>query len=164
VALNDQVLAASMPRETKADIIAYYQAVYPAKGKGSWKQRLVNDLAGITGLKPKNLEKRFDTQRRGNPELRNAAQYQELGDQLPPKAPEGGFHISGVVYVNYSDGCEERYIDIEVKGGDAEKLVLMAAQEQADQGVVNAYNELDVDEKQGYLSCADSELDVEPIE
>jgi hypothetical protein len=164
VALNDQVLAASMPRGTKADIIAYYQAVYPAKGKGSWKQRLVNDLAGITGMKPKNLEKRFDTQRRNNPEKRNAAQYRELGDQLPPKAPDDGFRISGVVYVKYSGDCEERYVNIEVKGGDAEKLVLMAAQEQADQGVVNAYNGLDVDEKQGYLSCRDSQLEVEPIE
>lgn len=78
--------------ESKADIIEFYQEKYKGRGKESWKQHLIHDLSAQTGIKTKSLEKRFDTQRRNNPETRNAAQYQELGKTLPPMGykPKGG--------------------------------------------------------------------------
>lgn len=66
---------------TKAEIIDYYQDRYGAKG---WKQRIIHDMASFTGMKEKSLEKRFDAQRRDNPEKRNAGQYLAFGHTLPP--------------------------------------------------------------------------------
>lgn len=95
--LTDQlnIKAPVQYRSTKAEIIQYYQQEYPSLGKGGWKQHLVNDLSNFTGVKPKSLEKRFDTQRRGSPEKRNAKQYEEFGKTLPPihDWPKGGIDV-----------------------------------------------------------------------
>jgi hypothetical protein len=75
-------------RSTKAEIIKYYQEEYPSRGKDGWRKHLVGDLASFTGMKPKNLERRFDPSRRGNPEKRNTKQYEEFGKTLPPMPRE----------------------------------------------------------------------------
>lgn len=67
--------------ETKAEIIEIYRDKFGVKG---WRQPLQRDLANLTGMKLKSIEKRFDPQRRDNPEKRNAAQYKALGRLLPP--------------------------------------------------------------------------------
>jgi hypothetical protein len=81
--LKEQVDAISTPiyMTTKAEIVDYYK---DTQGKG-WKQAIVKDLSAITGMKTKNLERRFDPSRLQNVEKRNAAQYAALGKQLPPK-------------------------------------------------------------------------------
>lgn len=90
------VKAPAKYRSTKAEIIQYYQQEYPSRGKGSWKQQLTKTMAEMFGLKEKSLEKRFDTQRRNNPEPRNAKQYEELGKTLPPiyDWPPGGIDVN----------------------------------------------------------------------
>lgn len=83
--LQDKIDALSTPiyRSSKAEIVDYYKDTYGAKG---WKQALVKDLSPIAGIKPKNLERRFDPSRLNNVERRNAGQYAALGKKLPPKA------------------------------------------------------------------------------
>jgi hypothetical protein len=69
---------------TKREIVNYYKAEYPGRGPDSWKRHLVRDMARLTGMKEKSLEKRFDPQRLNNEEKRNAKQYADLGRTLPP--------------------------------------------------------------------------------
>lgn len=71
---------------TKGELIAYYKETYQGRGKEGWKQHLVNDLARTTGMKPKNLERRFDPSRIDKrPNARQQEQYKELGRELPQK-------------------------------------------------------------------------------
>jgi hypothetical protein len=79
-------------RSSKEELVSYYQKQYPGTGKGGWKQHLVADLANLTGMKPKSLERRFDPSRLHSQEKRNAGQYKQLGEQLPPvsRSPKGG--------------------------------------------------------------------------
>jgi hypothetical protein len=87
--LNEAIQAASFDysyRSTKNELISYYQETYQGRGQAGWKQHLVQDLARTTGMKPKNLERRFDPSRIDKrPNKRQQAQYQELGKQLPQK-------------------------------------------------------------------------------
>lgn len=87
--LNDAIQAASYDysyRSTKAELIAYYKETYQGRGKEGWKQHLVSDLARTTGMKPKNLERRFDPSRIDKrPNARQQEQYRELGRELPQK-------------------------------------------------------------------------------
>lgn len=69
---------------SKAELVAAYQEKFTGRGAAGWKQHLVKDLSELTGIKPKNLEKRFDPQRLGNAEKRNAGQYADLGKKLDP--------------------------------------------------------------------------------
>lgn len=101
--------------DSKADIITYYQEEYGAK----WKVRLTSDLAQFTGMKKKSLEKRFDTQRRGNPEKKNIGQYRAFGETLKPyKVPKklpnngGSVHFTGDVY--YSDDAYEKDFTVDL--------------------------------------------------
>lgn len=163
----EQVMAVSHQPQTKAEIIEYYRETYKGRGKEGWKQKLVNDLASITGIKPKNLERRFDPSRINNIEKRNASQYKQLGDTLPPIPPDGGYHIYGVIWVKYSEECEEREIDEYITGKAARRLARMAASESDGllQAVNNAYQsqEGDIDFK-GPQPCAEPDLRVEAIE
>lgn len=162
----DAILGASQQRETKAEIIEHYRATYPARGHGSWKSRLVNDLAAITGMKPKNLERRFDPSRIEHVPrtAREKDQYKELGEQIAPKAPAGGFHITGTVHIRYSSDCEEREIDETVAGEDAQGLVDMAFADLAEQAIVNIYQG-DTPAGEGYAPCpGDWDLNVTPLE
>lgn len=86
--LNEKIDSASFtwtPRTSKEDAINYYKETYKSRGKEGWKQHIVRDLAAQTGIKPKNLERRFDPSRINMPEKKNAGQYKELGAQLPMK-------------------------------------------------------------------------------
>ncbi|HEV2580460.1 MAG TPA: hypothetical protein VGT44_06370 [Ktedonobacteraceae bacterium] len=73
---------------SKAEVIASYRERYEGgRGAAGWKQHLIKDLAAQTGMKPKNLEKRFDPARIDNAPRRASekAQYATLGkEKLPP--------------------------------------------------------------------------------
>lgn len=81
---------------TKAELIGYYQA-RQAKGEiKSWRQAIVHDLAAITGLKEKNLQRRFDPSRlNAKVSPKNAAEYAALGKKLgvTRTPPAEGFKI-----------------------------------------------------------------------
>ena len=162
-----QIYDVSIPRTTKAEVVAGYQEKYGGKlGKGGWKQAIVHDLAEMFGLKPKSLEKRFDLQRLERPELRNAAQYEQIGATLPPMAPEEGYHIFGIVWVKGSDGnCEEREVDEYIVGSEARDLLKMSSDAMLD-AVVHHYFDTDFDEEIPLTAagCQGSDLTVEAIE
>lgn len=159
----DEVYAAGELRETKADIVEYYQSKYTGRGAKGWKQHLIHDLLPYTpqtGANPaKNLARRFDPSRLNNPEPRNAEQYQALGATLPPKAPYG-LHIHGTIRVKYSDDCEDREIDEKIYGDEAKALF---AEADALQSIANYYQTGDLD-MQGPAICGDDDLHVEAIE
>lgn len=162
MSLYEDILGGLQLRTTKAEVIEGYQAQYKGRGQAGWKQRIVHDLAQLTGMKPKNLEKRFDTQRRGNPEKRNAEQYKTLGESLPPLPPENGFHVSGVIWVRYSEECEERYPDYDLSASEAALLVRMAHAGMAEQAASNGYNDKDIDDPNPYGLCAEPQLTFTP--
>lgn len=78
---------------TKADLVGYYQARQAHGEIKSWRTAIVADLAAITGLKEKNLQRRFDPSRlNAKVSPKNAKEYEALGKKLgvtrtPP--PEG---------------------------------------------------------------------------
>ncbi len=162
----DQVYAAGEPRETKADVVDYYQQTYTGRRQAGWKQSLIRDLLPYTpqtGANPaKNLARRFDPSRLNNPEPRNAEQYQELGATLPPKAPHG-LHIFGIIWVKYSDDCEERVIDEKIYGDEVKQLYAEAIDEKMLQSMANYYQTGDLD-TQGPAICGEPDLQVEAIE
>jgi hypothetical protein len=161
--LLEDVYAASRMRETKQDIMDYYQRRWPNMGKNGWKQHLVHDLSEFTGMKTKSLEKRFDKQRRNNPEPQNAEQYRAFGETLPPMPPSGGYHITGTMHILYSGGsCEEREVDEMITGEDAENLLAAAADNML-QMLINQYQNGDC-QMAGPGPCGEPELTVEPIE
>lgn len=176
--IYEQIREAGTQRETKADIIDYYQQAYTGYGQHGWKQNLIHDLLRSKDITPntvgekeyarltKNTAKRFDTQRRDNPEPRNAAEYEALGEGLPPMPPENGYHIFGIIYVAFSDGeCEEREIDEYITGKAAEKLA-NSAEEDIAQRITNHYmEEDDTDEPTASIgNCDPPQLNVEAIE
>lgn len=110
--LTDVREASKKPPTSKTEAVAYFQREFAARGKGSWKQQLVHQLADITGMKPKNLEKRFDPQRLHNPEPRNAGQYKELGIRIGWKPPKHGYHVHFDGWVLFSNVCEKRDFDV----------------------------------------------------
>lgn len=125
---SDLVDAVSSHLSTKAELVSYYQAEYTGKGKAGWKQHIVHDLLPFTpqtGKNPaKNLEKRFDPQRLGNVEKRNAAQYEALGKQIGPLPPRGGYLVSFRGTLRISGKCtdKEREFSLLVTGNDARLL------------------------------------------
>ncbi len=175
--IYEQMREVGVPRTTKAEIIDYYQQAYTGRGQSGWKQNLIHDLLRSKDITPntvgereyarvtKNTAKRFDTQRRNNPEPRNAAEYEALGEALPAMPPEGGYHIFGIIFVVFSDGeCEEREIDEYITGKDADKLAMSAAEDLAQQ-IINHYMEEDTDEPTASIGrCDPPQLTVEAIE
>jgi hypothetical protein len=146
----EQVYDAGTPRETKADVVEYYQEKYTGSGQKGWKQNLIHDLLGARDITrgsvgdveykrlAKNTARRFDPSRIENPEPRNAAEYESLGETLPPRAPYG-LHIDGSIYVTYSkDACVERIIEEDIVG-DAAKALFLMAEEDMKQAIFNAY-------------------------
>lgn len=123
-ALLERVRELSKPPSTKIELIAHYQKHYAPLGKkGSWKQRITGDLARITGLKQKNLEKRFDTQRINNPEMgKTARQYKMLGDMIGPQSPEHGYHVEFDGWLNFSNDCEKRKFSVDITGTWAQQV------------------------------------------
>ena len=113
-----QVRKASIqPPKTKAEIVAWYQAHYTGKGAASWKQRLVNDLAKITGMKTKNLERRFDPSRINNVPRRKLEQdqYKALGAQIGVQPPPYGYKVEFDGWIHWST-CEKRSFTVTITG------------------------------------------------
>lgn len=120
--LADVKSASIRPEPTKAGLIDYYQQEYTGRGSAGWKQHLVKDLANVTGMKTKNLEKRFDTQRRNNPEPRNAGQYKALAAMIAPKPPAHGYHVSYDGWILFSNVCSKREFEVDITGEWARQL------------------------------------------
>jgi hypothetical protein len=87
--LNEAIQGASFqyaPMSSKGELIDYYKETYKGKGQEGWKQHLVHDLARQTGMKSKNLERRFDPSRIDKKANKaQQEQYRELGKTLPQK-------------------------------------------------------------------------------
>ena len=135
--LAGQVRNASLPvyMQTKAEIVQYYQQ---EQGEGhikSWRQAIVHELADITGMAPKNLERRFDSGEKGGENrlarvprtAREKAQYAELGRKLPPKdykAPENGYEVTFTLDIKISAKCGNIRgpYTVYIEGEDAEEF------------------------------------------
>jgi len=130
--LAEKVLEAYRPvyPTTKAQVIEGYQKKYEGKlGRGGWKQALTHDLSPIAGIKPKNLEKRFDAGPKGrinNPEPKNKAQYVELGRKLPPIGfiPPSSFTVTFMLDIKISNNCGHIRgpYTVHIGGKDAEEF------------------------------------------
>jgi hypothetical protein len=182
--LYDEVLANSHYRETKADVVAYYQEKYTGYGQQGWKQHIIHDLLGQQDITQnsvgkveyarlaKNMARRFDPSRLDRPEPRNADEYRALGETLPP-IPDGRFHITGIIWFKYMDEpCESREVDEVLTYEQSQELAGMAYQEML-QAVTNHYMSNDgtggdIHEDEPMLvssqECADSDLTIEVIE
>lgn len=164
----DEIKAASVPLVTKAEVVNWYQTKFPGLGHNGWKQNIIRDIVPFTPQRGKNPEKniarRFDPSRINRQEKRNEWQYEALEKF---RAPDGGYHIQGFVWVKFSDGeCEEREIDEIVKGEEADALALAAAEE-LKQVIVNIYMMEDPNEKEPSADtgpCREPDLVVEPVE
>lgn len=123
--LQHAIDKASVPQflSTKSEIVSYYQDKYTGRGAAGWKQHLVKDLAAITGLKEKNLERRFDPSRLNKPAGKAAKDYAQLGKDIGPvgKRPPGkGYQIYWVVGLHISKSKNEvRSQTQQVSGPDA---------------------------------------------
>lgn len=162
MSLYGDIVAGLKPRETKAEVIDYYRQTYKGRGQKGWRQHLVQRLSEITGLKPKNLERRLDPSRINNPEKRNADQYKQLGEELPPMPPDNGFHVSGVIWVRYSEECEERYPDYDLTYEESVQLIRMAHGGMGEAAVSNGYNDKDIDDPEPYGLCQEPQLTFTP--
>ncbi len=156
----EDVYAASTPRTTKADVVAYFKPM----GKG-WQAKLVRALFPFTSVKnPHNLERRFNPDRIGHAPrtAREKKEFADFGATLPPIPPAGGYHVYGTVWVKYSDECVDREVDEIIDGKAADALAKMAGEEML-KALINQYQTGDI-EGGGPSSCAEPELTVDPIE
>lgn len=150
---------------TKAEVIEAYQEKYTARGSESWRQHLISDIFTIrygalnlsaedAKKKRKNIARRFDPTRRGQEEPRNRQEYKDLGQELPLMRPES-IHISGTIFIRYSQDCEEREIDEELTDEDDIKdYMKMMSSGLASEAISNIYNDGDVDDVAGYAPCS----------
>jgi hypothetical protein len=89
--LNQAIEGASfqlVPMKSKSDMVDYYQAHYPARGTGSWRDMLARDLSSKTGTKYNSIRRQLDPDRLARKPVRgskNEQGYIDLGKQLPPK-------------------------------------------------------------------------------
>ncbi|SRR6266567_1463571 len=119
--LKEKVDAANVPifLTSKADIVEYYRDTRGAR----WKQDIIHDMMGITGKKYATIEKRFDKQRLDAPERKNAGEYKELGEKLPPighRPPANGYKVSFTIDFKFSEKCGWiRTKTITISGPDA---------------------------------------------
>lgn len=149
----------SKPRETRDEVIGYYQSRYPGiartkKGepvltkKGEeiplWKRKLAEALQPHTRNKkgePQKLEyiqRRFQTGREKSTRVskQQQAEYKALGAKLPYIPPEEGINISGTLCMRYQgDPCEDRTFDIDMTDDDYEFFL----QSYQLQSIVNVY-------------------------
>ena len=88
--LNQAIEDASFqfrPMNSKAEIVGYYQANYPGKGTGGWRDMIQRDLSVTTGTKYNSIRRQFDPTRLGNAPVKgskNEQGFRALGKQLPP--------------------------------------------------------------------------------
>lgn len=152
----------SKPRETRGEVVGYYQSRYPGvmrskKGepiltkKGEeiplWKSKLSEALQPFTvgkNGKPQvkdSIMRRF--QARGakrwediKPSKKQQEEYKKLGAKLPYLPPEEGINISGTLCMKYQDDpCEDRDFDIDMTDDDYEFFL----QSYDPQSIVNVY-------------------------
>lgn len=161
----EQLHEAGTPRETKADVTAYYKARYPgvrtdSKGRtiAAWRSKATTEYARVTGLSRASAAREFQGVRGASSGKKNAAIWKRIGKDLPPAPPENGYRIRGVIWVKYSDDCEERHIDETITGKAARALSLMECDD-ATQAVANYYQHDDIDEE-GPAWCAEPQLTV----
>lgn len=124
-------------RSTKAEIVQYYQQAYPGKEGRSiaWKKHLIADMLAEKGIttqntdkkeyarQSKNLGKRFEAQRLKTPEPKNKAEYEELGNTLPPVPPKE-INYSVRVYGEIRISTQCRPVDFTVTVGGASNFSL----------------------------------------
>ncbi len=164
MSLYDQIYDVSPRRETKADIVDYYQGAYPR----NWQKHLTEGpLWQISGVKSHhNLARRFNAGTKGGENRlarpgsrKEQEQYRELGDIIPPK-PAAGYHIEGVIWILYSKECVDRTINEDVEGEQALELFNMAMAHKAEKAFANIYNNRPIEDEK-YKPCSDNEWDVE---
>jgi len=149
----------SRPRDTREEVIAYYQARYPgyqktkngdlardSKGnpKFLWKEKIVEALLNNVTDKKGNpykrttLTRRFQTGRESTTKVQPHQQkeYRTLGAKLPYIPPEEGIGITGQLCMHYADDpCEDRQFDIQMVGEDFDFFL----QSYELQSIVNVY-------------------------
>ena len=163
--LFEQIYEVTPRRESKAEIVEYYQQEHPR----NWQASLVHDLHPFTNVKNEhNLARRFNPDRINNPGRKSEqSEYREFGLTLPPKLPEGaGFHIEGTVWMKFSDGdCEEREVDETIVGDEAQALARMASFDMQDALVRHYMEDALYDEPSARIGgCEPPDLVVELIE
>lgn len=118
----------TQPPTTKAGVVEAYQKKYQKLGKDGWKQNIVRDLAKLTGMKEKNLDRRFNPSRLNNVPRRKAEQQQyiELGKQFGPLPPRYGYHVKFYGWVRFSHcekrGSREAPLDVDITGAWAKEV------------------------------------------
>ena len=152
MSLYDQIREAS-PKRSWEEVITYYKKEYPGSKTNkagvtsyAWQSKLATDVSETTGVERKSVMRRF--QKRAGKVApvseKHQAEYADVGEALPPKVPEGGYHISGTVWVKYSDDVyDAREIDEAISGEDAEALAKLSP-DQMMQGLVNYYQTGDI--------------------
>lgn len=159
MSLYSDILGGLQPRETKSDILDYYGSSRKA-AEALHKSGLVRDKQGEP-VSVKSLMRRFQ-QRGGKSQGESSPVYKTLGESLPPIPPENGFHVSGVIWVRYSEDCEERYPDYDLSASEAALLVKMTWAGMGDQAASNGYNDKDLDDPASYALCQEPQLTFTP--
>lgn len=123
--MKEQISASNRMLGTKDELVDYFRAKYPSRGSGSWRKQIVGRLAQNTGMKAKNLERRFDPSRLNNvPRTkRERDQYKELGEQIGPVPPKNGYSVTWHGEIRISNVCWPRaFGPMLIAGEDAERL------------------------------------------
>jgi len=160
--LAKRVRDVSSPRESREDVIEYYQEKYPGQKtlkngqvQYEWKKKIVDaELALNPNAKRASLNKRYQKEKgverylKGKPKPEVQAQYKALGEKLPPKPP-AGITVTGTVCVRYQDNpCEPRTFTVTLEGG--EMRVLLESFDM--QTIINKYMMIDVDDAEPTIS------------
>lgn len=167
----DAMLRDINPRSWE-DVLDYYQKEYPGqqtriykktgevKTVYEWQGKLATDLSNKLGIKRASVMRRFQGERAGKVSSKQQAEYEELAEDLPPMIPDNGYHITGTIWVKYSEECVEREVDEFVSGEDAEGMI---AADDMLQAFANYYNTGDVSEG-NYDVCDKPKLYIEAVE
>jgi hypothetical protein len=152
-----RIKAISKPRETREEVIAYYQGRYTGQkadknGKITyeWKTKIVDALQKNVVDKKGNeykkgsLQRRFQTGRELAKKVQphQVEEYKTLGKKLP-RIPPSAIHIHGEICVRYSDNpCESRSFDQVLEGDELDYFLAQMDM----QVLINKYMEIPVDQ------------------
>lgn len=175
MSLLSQVIEVSPRRETKSEVLEYYRVEYGGHASRKAAEAL-HELGIIKNrqgepVKIESLMRRFSS-RHGHSQGEHSAAYRAMGENIKPLMPAGGYHIEGTVWVKFSDGdCEEREVNEDITGKDAQTLLDIAWKDEEDalaQAVVNHYMEEDIEARNptavASSECQEPELSVSAIE
>lgn len=147
--LASRIKELSTPRETREDVVEYYQEKYPE----NWSRKLAEGHQGFTTGKKTTFQSITSIQRRfqarggkrwedTNPSAKQREEYAAHGEYLPPKPPDA-IRVDGNVCVRYQDNpCETRDISITLEG-DEMKYLLETYDMQV---IINKYMLIDLDD------------------